>query len=550
MKLNNIYIEEYRNIKKATFDFSKHTNYAAFVGLNGSGKSNLLEAISLIFAGVYNNSTLDWKYKLEYVIDEVLISIENGNIKANDKEVLKKDKEQFLPNRIIACYSGEEKRMWEEIYKGFYDNFLKGIKNNKLGSSQKLIYINKYSWDIALIALLCHENSKQFVKDTFKIDDISKVTVDFEFNEKKLASYKDNEVIDFVNRLIEESKLNKGAPLSINYIGSLDLKENDNLNFSRLIFYYLYTASMPKKNKILELQVNFNDINVKKLSEGEKKLLLIKCIMDILSDEKSLVLLDEPDSHLHISRKKEIKNIIDKEDYFTVFTTHSPVLLNSLHEKNTTILNIKNGKVEIIPTEKAMSIRDISGGEMSLVDATLALTYNKDILLVEGKYDYLYITKAVEQLNKIYNNKYSTFDFLIINCGGADNVEDIVLKIKPYLKSKQLCVCIFDEDDAGRTNKSKIEDKKLDNVVVFYYPKIDDWKDGDFLLEDYFPVDSYKSHYEDIVNNATSRHGLEKIISPKIFIQNNYEEFTPNQFNNFQKLVDKILLTQTQFHEK
>lgn len=457
MKLKNIYIEDYRNIKKITFDFSKHTNYAAVVGLNGSGKSNLLEAISLIFASVYNNSTLDWKYKMEYVIDNVLVSIENGKIKADNNKVGEKNKERFLPNRIIACYSGEEKRMWEEIYKAFYDDFLKGIINNKLGSYQKLIYINKYSWDIALIALLCHENSHQFVKDTFKIDDISKVTVDFKFNEKKLASYKGNKVIDFVNRLIEESKLNNGAPLSINYIGSLDLKERDNLEFSRLIYYFFYTAAMPKEEKILELKVNFNNIDVKKLSEGEKKLLLIRCIMDILSDERSLVLLDEPDAHLHISRKKEIKNLIDKTDYFTVFTTHSPVLLNSLHETNITILNIKNGEVEIIPAEKATSIRDISGGEISLENATLALTYNKDILLVEGKIDYVYITKAIERLNTIHVNKYSKFDFLIINCGGADNVGDVLSKIHPCLKSKQLCVCIFDDDDQGRINKKSIK---------------------------------------------------------------------------------------------
>lgn len=550
MKLKNIYIEEYRNIKEITFDFSNHTNYAALVGLNGSGKSNLLEAISLIFASVYSNLALDWKYALEYVIGDVLISIKNGSIRANNKRITKEDKKQFLPNRIIACYSGEEKRMWEEIYKAFYDDFLKGIRNNKLGSSQKLIYINKYSWDIALIALLCHENSKQFVKDTFKIDDISKVTVDFKFNEKKLASYKDNEVIDFISRLRGESKKNKGAPLSINYIGTLDLKESDNLKYSRLIYYYLYTATMPKEDKILELKVNFNNIDVKKLSEGEKKLILIKCIMDILSDEKSLVLLDEPDAHLHISRKKEIKNLIDKSDYFTVFTTHSPVLLNSLPEKNITILNIKNGKLEIIPAEKAMSIRDISGGEMSLVDATLALTYNKDILLVEGKYDYFYITKAVEQLNKIYTNKYSKFEFLIINCGGAGNVDDVFSEIQPYLKSKQLCVCIFDDDEEGRKSEHRIKEKKLKNVEVFCHPKIDGWTNRDFLIEDYFPIDSYRSHYAYELQAATNREDIDRIEKLKGYLQKNYEKFSPDHFNNFQKLIDKIISTQTQFHKK
>lgn len=301
---------------------------------------------------------------------------------------------------------------------------------------------------------------------------------------------------------------------------------------------------------MLDLKVNFNDIDVKKLSEGEKKLLLIKCIMDILSDERSLVLLDEPDSHLHISRKTEIKNLIDKADYFTVLTTHSPVLLNSLHETNITILNIKNGKLEIIPAEKAMSIREISGGEMSLIDATLALTYNKDILLVEGKNDDLYILKAIDKLNEIHDNKYSKFDFLIINCGGADNVDDMLTKIHPHLKSEQLCICIFDDDEKGRDCKNIIINRKMIAVKAFCHPKINGWRNGDFLMEDYFSVDSYKNYYENILNTATSRHSLEQFKKPKKVINNEYKNFSPDKFNNFQILLNKIILTQTQFHEK
>ena len=54
MRLKSLYIKEYKNIKDQTFDFSNNTGYIALIGLNGSGKSNLLEAISLIFDDLYD----------------------------------------------------------------------------------------------------------------------------------------------------------------------------------------------------------------------------------------------------------------------------------------------------------------------------------------------------------------------------------------------------------------------------------------------------------------------------------------------------------------
>jgi predicted ATP-dependent endonuclease of OLD family len=46
--------------------------------------------------------------------------------------------------------------------------------------------------------------------------------------------------------------------------------------------------------------------------------------MDVLGNENSLFLFDEPESHLHISRKKEVKKYLDKPNHFSLLTTHSP----------------------------------------------------------------------------------------------------------------------------------------------------------------------------------------------------------------------------------
>ena len=53
-RLKSVYIKDYKNIQDQTFDFSSNTGYIALIGLNGSGKSNLLEAISIIFNGLFN----------------------------------------------------------------------------------------------------------------------------------------------------------------------------------------------------------------------------------------------------------------------------------------------------------------------------------------------------------------------------------------------------------------------------------------------------------------------------------------------------------------
>ena len=53
MKLISVYIEKYKNLI-GTYDFTDQDGYAALIGENGSGKSNLLEAIGLIFQSIFN----------------------------------------------------------------------------------------------------------------------------------------------------------------------------------------------------------------------------------------------------------------------------------------------------------------------------------------------------------------------------------------------------------------------------------------------------------------------------------------------------------------
>ncbi len=53
MRLKSIFISEYKNLKNLTLDFESLSFLELFVGKNGSGKSNLFEALLDMFRHIY-----------------------------------------------------------------------------------------------------------------------------------------------------------------------------------------------------------------------------------------------------------------------------------------------------------------------------------------------------------------------------------------------------------------------------------------------------------------------------------------------------------------
>ncbi|MDE4984490.1 ATP-binding protein, partial [Francisella tularensis subsp. holarctica] len=64
------------------------------------------------------------------------------------------------------------------------------------------------------------------------------------------------------------------------------------------VFEYLYHALLSEM--ITDIQIFFNEDNltIGDLSEGEKKLLLLKASFEFVAQEDSLFMLDETDSHI------------------------------------------------------------------------------------------------------------------------------------------------------------------------------------------------------------------------------------------------------------
>lgn len=81
MKIEYMYIDGYKNLSALEVSFEKDISMLALAGKNGSGKSNVLEAVSKIFALVMaGGDDPGFKFAIRYILhgDEVSINRHPG----------------------------------------------------------------------------------------------------------------------------------------------------------------------------------------------------------------------------------------------------------------------------------------------------------------------------------------------------------------------------------------------------------------------------------------------------------------------------------------
>src|SRR5690606_21611918 len=154
-----------------------------------------------------------------------------------------------------------------------------------------------------------------------------------------------------------------------------------------------YLAYTPKDYKIIEqVKITFNEgLTVRSLSEGQKKMLLIKGSLEFASSEDTLVLLDEPDAHIHLENKKMILDTLEpySNNRHLIVSSHSPTLTKLV--PNESVICLENGKLKNL-----VSTLDAAKYLASSKDIYKLLFSESNILIVEGKTDDKYIAKALE----------------------------------------------------------------------------------------------------------------------------------------------------------
>src|SRR5262245_2114995 len=66
MKLRRLWVKGYKNLRECDIAFGQTHLITAVIGSNGSGKSNLIEALLSILIGVYFKKSPPFDFKLEF----------------------------------------------------------------------------------------------------------------------------------------------------------------------------------------------------------------------------------------------------------------------------------------------------------------------------------------------------------------------------------------------------------------------------------------------------------------------------------------------------
>lgn len=563
MKIKKLKIKNYKNLDA---DLVHNSDLIAFIGNNGSGKSNLLEAISHIFRSLYvSKYKVIFDYLIEYLTSKnntVQIEKSGKDLKytldGNSKSL--SEISSYLPQKVVGIYSGEETRLFDDCYGPFYLEFVTNINKAKnqgtvYSELPKMLFLNKFYWNISLLCLLISDSqdNKRFVEAVLKIKDSDKIKIKIDFIKKNYANYNDNQAL----RLIRD--IDSKSEYSLTEFTKL---LNDKYYTPFNVFKYLYLAYTPKDVKIIDdIIIEFSDgLTVSDLSEGEKKLLLIKGALEFSGQEDSIFILDEPDSHIHINNKGQIINSF--KDYLhnrqIIITTHSPVLTQCVKDENVYMLN--SGKIE--DRNRQEIIQEVAGEFWNKHQQNSFLSSKKPIhLFVEGIHDKKHISNAY----RILESEYKDLQFDVFSLGGEGKIHPFLNGLyEANLKDDKLHIAIYDNDNAGEqaytksgylplqppTEFRKLKEDKIkhNNFFAFKLPKPDN-HNAECTIENMFDSTMYEQAYKEAFEGRIGKFegfSIDKINEEilkdsKNILSNKTENLTDKEdFKNFRKLFDLI----------
>lgn len=351
MILKSITLTNYKSFSAKTVDLDPKIN--CFIGSNGVGKSNVLDAIyHLSFGKSYFNPissqnikhgedffAIKGSYRNESKEEVVII-----NFKKNDKKVIKRNNKKyekfsdhigFIPLVIISPSDRNLIAEGSDIRRKFIDSVISQSDKKYL---ENLINYNKILTQRNSLLKLIFKNNN-FDKQTIQVYDSQLESIGEKIHMKRKM---------FLNHFIPVFK-DKYKSISNNN-EDVDIRYKTDLEFDKLSvllqeniekdMFLQYTSKGVHKD---DLVFNINDYSVKKFgSQGQQKSLLIALKLaqfDFLKSQNKnnpILLLDDIFDKLDKNRVKQIINLVSADDFGQIFIsdTDEERTLESIKEIN------------------------------------------------------------------------------------------------------------------------------------------------------------------------------------------------------------------------
>jgi predicted ATPase len=359
MRLHRLYVKSFKNLKELNIDFDEKSPFTVLVGENGAGKSNLIEALTLIFRNIDLDIEAPFSYEIEYRCRDRMVKVEaeEGRVprfwaseprlhelhELSRKAYMSEDADgrpNFRPAFVFGYYSGPNERLadlYEKHRERFYTWIIKprSRRSNQIqdaNSLRRLFYAQNLHGQFALLAFFVSsgegaERDREFLREHLQIEGLDSVLFAL-----KRPPWRGNsgdgrfwnaegEVREFLSRLYDAAlmpmRMSRRMPVDLTKTPSIEnlylfLQGADSLKSVYQTYtdqYAFFTAlESTHLSKLLgEVRTRVRmtpaggggPVTYRDLSEGEQQLLLVLGLLKFTARDEALFLLDEPDTHLN-----------------------------------------------------------------------------------------------------------------------------------------------------------------------------------------------------------------------------------------------------------
>ncbi|SEL29182.1 AAA family ATPase [Halomonas daqiaonensis] len=196
MRIDWLWVDEYKNLRDLTIDFSQDHLITVLIGRNGTGKSNVLEALTEIFRDLLmgadrhgKKNVPSIKYRIAYEIHDrwVYIDADPERKEAYQAKTVSKDKHpepypvgasfddlegasisrtklvgedsEHLPRFLFGYYSGESDRM-REVFRAYLKNYDDKLIKNKDPGLKRMFFAEPVHSNFVLLSFLVNNKER------------------------------------------------------------------------------------------------------------------------------------------------------------------------------------------------------------------------------------------------------------------------------------------------------------------------------------------------------------------------------------------------------
>lgn len=388
MRIDRLMIHDFKNLRDFSIDFDETSLTTVLVGANGSGKSNLLEALVLIFRSLDLGEPPPFAYSLRYICRDRTIEVDTDpGRKRNPTKVnvdgtpiaysrfAKSAERESLPSNVFGYYSGPGDRLerhFERHHESFRRNLIRPGSEEKDLPLRPLFYARPVHSQFVLLSFFVEQNESvhQFLEDYLNI--VALESVRFVIKKPHWAGKRASRdrfwgargvPRSFLDRLFEISlapldRAPEDEQLNLYLPNLASLKElYDEYGNQRDFFKTLESTYISDLLDSIHIQVRVKGsdepLTFAELSEGEQQLLTVIGLLRFTHEAESLFLLDEPDTHLNPLWSYEYLGLLHDvvgtaTNSHIIIATHDPLMIGGLQKSQVQVLrrDPETGQVE------------------------------------------------------------------------------------------------------------------------------------------------------------------------------------------------------------